>query len=323
MAQSIHFSQFYNAPLLLNPANTALIPEADYRLGAVHRSQWAAIPAPYTTTTIYGDFQALRNRNETNWLGVGFAIFNDNVGDGKLSLFRSEALMAYHIQVGDMHMLSLGASAYHGARSVNFSKFSYPVQWDGYTFNRDNPNQEGKGLEKSSFNSFSLGLNYAFFPNDAMYLKVGFATANINKPTETFFKDSDNKLAYRHSANIDLMLKTAANVILNPSAYYSTQSGAKELIYGTTVLVNMYKPTEQIAANQLIFGAYHRLGDAVVGLVGLQRNGLRFTTSYDYTISALPINAGKGTGALELAIRYEGFYGENGKGRNLYHCPRF
>ena len=322
-AQGMHFSQFYNAPLLLNPANTALTPDADFRIGAQHRSQWAALPAPFTSTSLYGDFQALRNANETNWMGLGFAFFNDNVGDGKLNLFRAELFISYHIQIGEYSMISLGGAASANSRSVNFSKFTFPVQWDGFIFDKSAPNQEGKGLEKSNFNSVSAGINYALFPNDAVYLKVGFSTANLNKPTETFFKGGQNTLDMRHSANIDLQFKTADNVILNPLAYYTTQSGAREIVYGTLILCNLPTPREQVAANQIIFGAFHRLGDAVVGVAGLQRDAFRFMASYDYTISTLPANAGKGTGAFELSLRYEGLYGENSKGRRVYNCPRF
>src|SRR5687768_13145294 len=76
-AQGIHFSQYYNAPILLNPANTALMPEADYRVGFNYRKQWASIPVPYKTTSAYADFQAMRTRNESNWLGVGVGFFSD------------------------------------------------------------------------------------------------------------------------------------------------------------------------------------------------------------------------------------------------------
>src|SRR5688572_11237773 len=75
--QGLHFSQYYNAPLLLNPANTALMPESDYRIGVNYRQQWAAIPVPYKTISAYADFQALRNKNLTNWMGLGLAFWND------------------------------------------------------------------------------------------------------------------------------------------------------------------------------------------------------------------------------------------------------
>jgi hypothetical protein len=32
-AQDLHFSQYFNAPLLTNPANTGFEPDADYRVG--------------------------------------------------------------------------------------------------------------------------------------------------------------------------------------------------------------------------------------------------------------------------------------------------
>lgn len=321
--QAMHFSQYYHAPLLLNPANAALTPQSDYRIGAHYRSQWAALPAPFSTASIFADFQSFRNKNETNWMGIGLAFFNDQVGDGKLSLFRSDITLAYHIQAGEFNMISFGATVSNAQRSVNFSRFSFPVQWDGYTFNRNDPNQEGKGLEKSRFNAVSAGLNYAFLPSDAFNFRVGFSTANINRPVETFFRGSGNRLDFRHSAHVDVLLKTNEDLIVNPSAYYSTQSSAYELLYGSLFLVNMKKPDDQSRSNQLILGAFHRWGDAVVAVAGIQQNGIRLTCSYDYTISTLPANAGRGTGALEMSLIFEGVYNENSMTRGIYHCPRF
>ena len=93
-AQGMHFSQYYNAPMLLNPANTGLMSDFDYRLGANYRNQWASVPAPYKTFSAYGDFQAFRQQNQTNWLGGGLAFYNDKAGNGDLSLTRMEALLA-------------------------------------------------------------------------------------------------------------------------------------------------------------------------------------------------------------------------------------
>ncbi|WP_344823014.1 PorP/SprF family type IX secretion system membrane protein [Rurimicrobium arvi] len=322
-AQSMHFSQYYNAPLLLNPANTALTATSDFRLGVNHRMQWLAYPAPYTTTSAYGDFQLMRNQNETNWMGLGFAFFNDNVGDGQLNLFRSEIFLAYHIQIGSYNMISFGASGSYNSRSVNFSKFTYPLQWDGYIFDKTSSNGENKGLEKSAYTAVTGGINYAFFPNEALYMKVGLSTANLNKPVETFFSGSQNKLDFRHTINAEIQMKTSENIIINPSAYYSIQSGAREILFGSLVIFNMAKDFEQLTANQLLFGAFSRWGDAVIGVAGYQYNGMKFTASYDFTLSSLPANASKSTGALEVSFVYEGLYGETSKGRNIYHCPRF
>src|SRR5271156_1590388 len=87
--QSMHFSQYYNAPLLLNPANTALMPDEDYRAGLNYRNQWAVVPVPYNTFSAFADFKVggnKNNENHNNWLGIGLAFFNDNAGDGNLAL---------------------------------------------------------------------------------------------------------------------------------------------------------------------------------------------------------------------------------------------
>lgn len=55
--QSMHFSQYYNAPLLLNPANTALTPEYDYRVGGNYRNQWSALPVPFNTIDGFFDLK--------------------------------------------------------------------------------------------------------------------------------------------------------------------------------------------------------------------------------------------------------------------------
>src|SRR5690348_17309701 len=85
-AQSLHFSQYYNAPMLLNPANTALMSDYDYRVGANYRNQWATIPVPYNTASAWFDLQAFRKFEGTGWLGIGGAFFNDKAGNGNLSL---------------------------------------------------------------------------------------------------------------------------------------------------------------------------------------------------------------------------------------------
>ena len=47
-AQDIHFSQFFAAPLLINPANTGMSGR-DIRVANIYRNQWAKIGIPYET----------------------------------------------------------------------------------------------------------------------------------------------------------------------------------------------------------------------------------------------------------------------------------
>src|SRR6202050_997189 len=99
--QDLHFSQWFNSPLMTNPANTGFIPDADYRLGANYRNQWSSVMSePYKTMSIWGDAQVFRNRIQSGWLGLGGAILHDVAGASSLSTTEVYASIAYHQMVG-------------------------------------------------------------------------------------------------------------------------------------------------------------------------------------------------------------------------------
>src|SRR5213082_2142319 len=80
-AQDLHFSQYFNSPLLVNPANTGFAPDVDWRAGINYRNQWASItPNPYKTMYAWGDIQLFNNRFENGWVGVGAGLLRDAAG---------------------------------------------------------------------------------------------------------------------------------------------------------------------------------------------------------------------------------------------------
>lgn len=315
--QGMHFSQYYNAPMLLNPANTALMSSSDFRLGANYRSQWASVPVPFNTISVFGDFQALRNQNLTNWMGLGAAMFSDKAGDGQLALTRYEGFLSYHVQTGNFSMLSVGFSGAYVQRSVDFSKLTFDSQWDGFKFDPSAANDETGWVAQTKYIDVSAGLNYAYYPSEFTYIKIGVGAAHVNQPKETFYSQ-DSKISIRPTANVDAIFITSETFTLNPSVYYTRQGSAQELMYGIQAKAfvnedNLGNPTN------VIFGVYHRYQDAVVPMLGFEWSGLRFVTSYDITLSKLsPDN--KYSGAMEFALIYEGKYTRD---RDKMNCPRF
>src|SRR6185437_8005771 len=119
-------------------ANTALMPDNDFRVGLNYRNQWAIVPVPYNTFSAFGDFKVGGNKdneNHNNWLGVGFAFFSDKAGDGNLALSQVQGDLAYHLQTSRFTMLSIGLSGATIQRSVNYDNLLFDTQWDGFTFN--------------------------------------------------------------------------------------------------------------------------------------------------------------------------------------------
>jgi type IX secretion system PorP/SprF family membrane protein len=321
--QSIHFSQYYNAPMLLNPANTALMPDNDFRVGLNYRNQWAAVPVPYNTFSAFADFKVGGNsNNEThnNWLGLGLAFFNDKAGDGDLSLNKIQGDMAYHLQLNQFCMISLGLSGAYVQRSVNFSTLTFDQQWDGFNFNPNIANGEKGGVVKTNYYTVGAGLNFAYFPNEFLYVKFGGGLENINQPTESFY-NTKNTLTYRPVGNLDVLMRTGPVLIINPSVYFATQSGASELVVGSLFRTVLTDKNSNMPA-QLILGGFMRLGDAIIGVAGLQLGPVQFTASYDFTVSALsPYNASYG--ALEFSLIYQRRYHPDQGIKKTYSCPRF
>src|SRR5688572_29642140 len=75
-AQDIHFSQFYDSPLLLNPAAAGA--SADYRLAINYKNQWKSVINPFKTAALAFDAKLMKAKK--NNFGVGVSLFNDKVG---------------------------------------------------------------------------------------------------------------------------------------------------------------------------------------------------------------------------------------------------
>jgi len=73
-AQDLHFTQYFNSPLLVNPANTGFAPDYDFRIGGNYRTQWASVATPYKTMSVWGDVQLFNHRFENGWVGMGGAL---------------------------------------------------------------------------------------------------------------------------------------------------------------------------------------------------------------------------------------------------------
>jgi type IX secretion system PorP/SprF family membrane protein len=327
-AQSMHFSQYYHAPLLQNPANTGLMSDADFRVGMNYRQQWSNI-VPYTTFSGFADFQALRNVDGTAWMGLGLAAFSDRAGDGRLGLNRFEGSLAYHIVLSESSMISGGLSGGYLQRSLNYDKLTFNEQWqgrDGITFNPVLPNQEQLGTVETEYYSINAGVNYALFPNEFTYIKIGAGVSHINQPAESFYnKDSfavtGNKLGIRPIGSADALLRVSEILTINPSVYYTMQKNASELLFGSLGMIYVGNQRDN-RGTEVILGAFYRWKESAIGVVGVQFNSLRITTSYDYTVSSFSKD-NNSAGALEFAINYQGLYGSFHRDRRVVNCPRF
>ena len=317
-AQDLHFSQFFNSPLTTNPANTGFIPDADYRLGASYRNQWSAVmTVPYKTTSIFGDAQLLRDKLETGWLGIGGVLLSDFAGSGSLRSTKVYGSIAYHQQLGSSSLLSAGFNVGWANKRIDPSKLKFPDQFDGKFF--DNPvTAVSLNNTSVSYMDVQAGMNYAYFPQENVYINAGYSIHHVNRPKESFFNDKTNagRIPMRHIGFLNAILKVNERVIINPNAYFTTQAKATELVFGLNGNYNLSETGEK----QLVAGLYYRLGDAIAPMVGFELNNIKFTFSYDATLSSLN-KFNNYRGASEFSIIKKGFYPQRQNRQTM--CPTF
>jgi len=317
-AQDLHFSQFFNTPLSTNPANTGFLPTSDYRLGAHYREQWASIPVPFKTMSVYGDFQVLQNLIPSGWFGLGGLILQDVAGSGNLRSTKAYASVAYHQMLGNTSLLSAGFNLGFASKRINASNLRFGDMWDGKFFN--GPTSEMLVNNSVNYLDIQTGLNYALFPTENIYFHLGASVHHLNKPVEAFFSatpNNDNIVKPRFIYFADAVIKPNEQVIISPGIYYTQQNKASEFVAGMHLNYNVSGNGQQ----QLILGAYMRPGDAVIPMVGYQWGNFRFSFSYDATTSSLK-NFNNGMGASEMYMQYNGLYTLMYADRQSF-CPVF
>ncbi len=310
-AQDLHFSQYFNTPLLVNPANTGFAPDVDWRAGINYRNQWASItPNPYKTMSAWGDVQLFNNRFPDGWVGLGATLLKDVAGSGSLSATRGFASIAYHQLLGLKSLLSGGFNVGFVNKRIDISKLTFDNQWNGKFFDVTTPSGESFAANSVTYLDIQAGLNYAFFPSENAYFNAGFSAMHLNRPKESFFAEEfeDTRLDPRLTIFLNGSFKLNNQWIINPNVYVSKMGTVYETVGGLNAHYNLSGDGN----SQLIGGLYVRLKDALIPMIGYQWNDLAITINYDATSSSLG-TYNQTRGAYELSIVKTGVFSSNGK----------
>lgn len=321
-AQDLHFSQFFNAPLLTNPANTGFIPEGDYRIGFNIRNQWASVSAfPYKTISAYGDVQVMPNSDNTGWLGLGGQVLRDVAGTSVLTSTKMYGSVAYHQMLNLGSLLSLGFNVGWANKRINTTNLTFPSQWNGKFFDAHNTSG-APVLAANNINylDMQVGMNYAYFTEGTLYLNAGFSAMHVNRPKETFFsvKDNESRIPVRYTAFMNGSFMPNDRWIVNPNIYASFQAKSSEIVGGLNARYNLSGDGDKT----LMAGLYYRYKDAFIPMVGLGIKDFNFTFSYDATTSSLK-NFNNTRGAFEISIVKTGLKDKYSGSKRDFICPSF
>ncbi len=325
--QDVQFSQFYSAPLYLNPAFTGATQLT--RVGTNYRSQWPALEANFVTLSAYVD-HFIDDKNS----GIGFLIQTDKAGLAGLRSTSFTGTYSYQLPVSETFTFRVGANAGYYLRDVNFSNLTFGDQFDPTTGQQIPGQGTAEQFDAGAYKSFfNIGSGALLYSNDVW---LGLAVDHLNTPNQSLIGEED-KLPMKFSVHGGYKFQFASGVTgqgmytkpqersLTPTFQYKQQGKFSQIDLG------MYYTFEPI-----VFGLWYRgvpykavdgvaNNESIVVLLGFTKktkdSNFKVGYSYDITISKLGSSSG---GAHEFSLSYAWFTGDPRKppkNVRLIPCP--
>lgn len=310
-AQDIHFSQYTEAPVAINPA--LVTTSYDTRVIANYRTQWGSVAKAYQTYGISFE-QAIKHlKLKKNYVGIALNVFNDRAGDAKLGSLMPSLAVCVVTKSSKYSKLSGGIQGGMVYRTINVSALRWDNQYDGYNYNADLPS--GEATPRSSIVSFDVGggINFHYAKSeryisaqDGAKCDIGFSAFHYNIPKNSFFTSSERLFTkYIFHANLDYGIKSAG-IALTPSLLYMKQGPSTETTLGFLfkyIIEDQATYTNMKKASSVSFGVYYRLKDAIIPTILFQKAKYAIGVAYDLNLSQLT-PASKLKGGLEVTLRY-------------------
>lgn len=312
-AQDIHFSQFFHAPLFLNPALTGIY-NGNHRGIINYKDQWRSVGAPYKTFA--GSYDTRFMYTNTDQFGIGASLFSDAAGDLRMGTNQFNVLASYQKQLTPEMGFSFGIQGGVGQTSLKGdpSLQQWGNQYDGTVYNPNLPSGEVNAIDNFIFGDFTTGALWQYgmnenyiTANDQFNIQLGIAYHHINRPRQSFYSEKNerlySKLVLHGLSEIGI---SNTNTSIQPQFIYFTQGTASELNLGSMFkfkLQEASKHTMWIKAAYASIGGFYRAKDAFVLQTRIEVQGFALGVSYDINTSNLK-DASKGKGGLEFSLQY-------------------
>lgn len=318
-AQDPQFSQYYAAPLYLNPAFTGTT--QDHRFIANYRNQWPNAARGFVTYAFSYDYN-LYNYNS----GIGFLATVDQAGTAGMKSSQFNFLYSYKWNISSKWVVSAGLNFGYAFRSIDLNKliFGDQLQFDSDgNVPSDDPAIFNLGTSSYfDFNSGVLAYNKNFW--------FGFSASHLNTPNRSLLDQESVipiKTSFHGGVRIPLYVgpfKKENISVLSPSFVYKRQGQFDQLdlglhfLYDPVMIGLWYRgiPIQQNVKDNIS-------QDAVVVVLGFQFEKMEVAYSYDFTVSELgPISGGTHEVALKYKLGIQ-MQSKTKKKEKFIPCPTF
>lgn len=321
-AQDIHFSQFYEAPLLRNPALAGLF-TGDYRIQTINRQQWSGFSRGFRTNSLSGEYKMPIGKSN-DFITAGLQLFADDAGTVRLLNAQMHPTVNYHKSLSnDRPMyLSLGITGGIIRKTISLNRITTDNQWVG-GFDPSRPIGEEALVPQFFAIDAGVGLSYNsnFGNREKNMFFIGAALHHLNKPRNTFYAANNMELPRKTVASVGIRFGVDEYTSFVIQADHISQGGAQEIMGGALysyALGDSPDNPEYIVSG----GVFVRWKDAIVPVIKMQRRQLSLGLSYDVNISPLRATS-RGRGGFELSLSYIGFVKKMSSSQEKVICPKF
>jgi len=318
--QDINFSQFYELPLLRNPALAGIF-NGNVRFTAAYRNQWESVTTPYRTMAVGAEAKFFKGLKPGDFLTAGFQLTNDAAGDANLKRTQFLPVVNYHKLLSEEKNTYLSLAFMGGTVNESFdaSKLKFDDQFVNGAYSSSNPTSQSFSTTGFQYWDASTGISFKSLINNNMKFYLGAALFHITKPKLTFMNDNDIRLNQKYAFNLGFSAYTNTFDRIVVYADHSRQGGNR-VSQGGFLYIHNFDTDGDNARFSVSGGACYRLQDALIPVVRVTANKVTMGFSYDVNISKLK-TASMYRGGFEFTISYSDLWSHRNPDAEKVECP--
>jgi len=301
-AQDIHYSQFYNPVLILNPGKTGIF-NGDKRLLFSYRDQWASVPVPWRTFSASYDQKFYPKADKPHFFSGGASFNYDRQGDSQLNLTNLNLYGSYSKILNKRNIVTLGIGLGYATRGFSTTDLTWDSQWTGSQFDNTIGSGEIFDAERISFIENAIGLNYRWQKSNRNKFDLGVGVYHPIEPGVAFFDNDDISLPRRFNASLVYQTPVSEKFDLQFNILGQQQNEYHELL--GNLLLKIYMNQDKRGKEfQLHLGVGYRTSESWYPVIAIEmQNRYYFSFNLERDISAFEVET-NGKAGFEAHFRY-------------------
>lgn len=321
--QDIHFSQFFEQPLLRNPALAGLF-TGDVRFTGSFRNQWQSVTDPYRTYSCTGEIKFPAPVFTDDNMTFGFQLANDEAGTSKMSNTQFLPTLNFHKSLNENNA-NLSAAIMLGFIQHKFdpTKLVFNDQFlaqSNGSFTISPSSNQTFTKTNITYHDISAGITYSNVLKDETDYYIGLGLFHITQPNVAFFEGNTVKRNLKWAINVGFATPTSEENEFDFYADYFKQGGHHSFQGGIMYSHNFSQIDDSYKT--IKGGILYRWNDAIIPVIQLVLGNFNISTSYDINVSQL-VKASQYRGGIEVTLSFKNFLNFRNSETRAMRCPRF